>query len=311
MIHSKRFVARAYLAIALFLGSTALLEAQSANGRVTTAAPTYTNNSTAPLSLDTAGNLRTATATGASAQQVQGNIASGVADSGNPVKIGGVFVSGSLGTIATGQRGNAQLDVNANQRVNPVFNTGTGADGVLNTAINTTMPQGTQTAALSLGPVASYIFNGTTWDRQRGTSGAINVNTVASITAALPAGTNNIGDVDVLTLPQSTAYNSLSQTGTVQTCVSVKGSAGAITSFAMNTFVTTAPGAGTVEFFNNAAGNATGTSLYKFQINNRVSTAVSVMNITFAAPITASTGVSMCVVGSAATDSTFATATAL
>lgn len=49
------------LAIASATGLVALAisaTAQVSNGRVTTAAPTYSNNSTAPLSLDTAGNLR-------------------------------------------------------------------------------------------------------------------------------------------------------------------------------------------------------------------------------------------------------------
>ncbi len=41
--------------------------------------------------------------------QVVGNVASGAADSGNPVKVGGVFNS-TLPTLTTGQRGDLQLD---------------------------------------------------------------------------------------------------------------------------------------------------------------------------------------------------------
>lgn len=42
-----------------------------------------------------------------------GNVASGTTDAGNPVKIGGVFNSAAP-TLATGQRGDAQLDANGN-----------------------------------------------------------------------------------------------------------------------------------------------------------------------------------------------------
>ena len=42
-----------------------------------------------------------------------------------------------------------------------------------------------------------YVFNGTTWDRLRGDTTGVSVKNIAS---ALPAGTNNIGDVDVLTV---------------------------------------------------------------------------------------------------------------
>ncbi len=51
-------------AVAAFFVSPAL--AQTSNGKVTTAAPTYVNNTAAPLSLDTAGNLRVTTSGGGS-----------------------------------------------------------------------------------------------------------------------------------------------------------------------------------------------------------------------------------------------------
>ena len=42
-----------------------------------------------------------------------------------------------------------------------------------------------------------YVYNGSTWDRLRGDTTGVSVKNIAS---ALPAGTNNIGDVDVLTV---------------------------------------------------------------------------------------------------------------
>lgn len=53
---------------------------------------------------------------------VVGNVASGVADSGNPVKVGGVFNT-VLPTLTTGQRGDIQLDSSARQIIAPLTNT--------------------------------------------------------------------------------------------------------------------------------------------------------------------------------------------
>lgn len=101
---------------------------------------------------------------GATAQQVQGNVAAGTADAGNPVKVGGRYNTTSP-TLTNGQRGDLQLDTNGNLEVT-LFNSGnipnlagaTNADGV---AVATT--------ASRLGTVSfGYVYNGSTWDRQRG-----------------------------------------------------------------------------------------------------------------------------------------------
>ena len=52
---------------------------------------------------------------------VVGNVASGSADSGNPVKIGGVFHT-SFPTLTDGQRGDIQLDSSARQVIAPLTN---------------------------------------------------------------------------------------------------------------------------------------------------------------------------------------------
>ncbi|MCA1565826.1 MAG: hypothetical protein LC803_09350 [Acidobacteria bacterium] len=82
----------------------------------TTGIATASNQSTANTSLST---IATNTGNGATAanqtngnQQVQGNVASGAADSGNPVKAGGRYNS-SVPTLTNGQRGDLQLDANA------------------------------------------------------------------------------------------------------------------------------------------------------------------------------------------------------
>lgn len=88
-------------------------------GAVTTAAPSYTTAQTSPLSLTTGGALRVdtalttivvtqATASSLNAQAV-GNVAGAAADSGNPVKIGGVYTTaGSQPTYTTGNRTDLQ-----------------------------------------------------------------------------------------------------------------------------------------------------------------------------------------------------------
>lgn len=53
---------------------------------------------------------------GAAADEIQGNIASGATDVGNPVKTGGVY-NATQPTLTNGQRGDTQMDVRANTLV--------------------------------------------------------------------------------------------------------------------------------------------------------------------------------------------------
>lgn len=54
---------------------------------------------------------------GTSSDQIQGNVAAGATDAGNPVKTGGVYNS-SAPTLTNGQRGDTQLDSKGNTQVN-------------------------------------------------------------------------------------------------------------------------------------------------------------------------------------------------
>lgn len=76
-----------------------------------------------------------------------GNVASGAADSGNPVKVGGVYNS-SLPTFSNGQRGDLQIDSQGSLRVNP---------GELDSAIDSVscVQSGTWTEANSAAMAAS------------------------------------------------------------------------------------------------------------------------------------------------------------
>lgn len=59
-----KMIGKTLAILALTFAAGGIAEAQTANGRATTAAPTYTDGTPAPLSLDTAGNLRVNCVTG-------------------------------------------------------------------------------------------------------------------------------------------------------------------------------------------------------------------------------------------------------
>lgn len=162
-----------------------------ADGAVTTANPSYTNGTNRPLSLGLQGALRTqgqlpdATGwnganpfvigqrlqsgnvqviTGAGSSgglYVTGDVLSGSTDNGSPVKIGGVFNS-TAPTFTNGQRGDAQLDSRGDLKIVPCRN---GVDMTVNSNLDATPPQA---AALVEG--FNMVFNGTTWDLQRGSA---------------------------------------------------------------------------------------------------------------------------------------------
>lgn len=96
---------------------------------------------------------------GTTASQVQGNVAAGTADSGNPVKIGGVYYASSAPALADGQRGNLRVSSSgivltniASDLGTPVLITHGSTDG--NAAVN-----GLNVASFG------YTWNGTAWDR--------------------------------------------------------------------------------------------------------------------------------------------------
>jgi hypothetical protein len=100
---------------------------------------------------------------------IVGNVASATADSGNPVKVGGVYTS--LLSLSTGQRGDLQLASTGVLRVSLYPDTGTSPL----TAGGTADAAGAQTA-LAVQSLGSG-YNGSTWDRLRTIEG---YNTAAS-----------------------------------------------------------------------------------------------------------------------------------
>lgn len=101
---------------------------------VTVTSPNGSNRIETPIG--TAANpVVTASGTGTNSSQVQGNVASGATDSGNPVKVAGVY-NATLPTLATGQRGDIQVDSNGNQRAVNVASSTANAGMTPVTALN-------------------------------------------------------------------------------------------------------------------------------------------------------------------------------
>ena len=130
---------------------------------------------------------------------MQGNVASGASDSGNPVKVGGRYNS-TPPTLTNGQRGDLQLDASG-RLLGAMSGSTTPSDNFANPT--TAVP----TFALA------GVWDGSNWDRLAGTSadGAL-VNLGANNDVTLNAGQNSVGNVGgktvaVTVTPTVTATN--------------------------------------------------------------------------------------------------------
>lgn len=95
-----------------------------------------------------------------------GNVAAGATDSGNPVKVGGVY-NATLPTLTDGQRGDLQLGPNSTLRV-ATASAAIGTDGFSNSNLARLIDPAGAIATAYIPQSAPTLFNGTTWDRQRG-----------------------------------------------------------------------------------------------------------------------------------------------
>lgn len=135
------------------------------------AAPTYTETNQVALSTDLAGNLRVITPTGGSAEQIQGNVASGATDTGNPVKIGGVNMT-TLPTFSDTQRGDLQMGTRGSLHTEIYApNSSTAISGVVNNVDAVAVSSIVSSLKVQS---AGQVFNGTSYDRQRSVIDATN-----------------------------------------------------------------------------------------------------------------------------------------
>jgi hypothetical protein len=112
-----------------------------------------------------------------------GNVASGAADSGNPVKIGGVYQT-TLSVLTGGTRWDAQVDNLGNLRVRLAGAAVTAADAIANNSITSVSLASEQSNSVRPMVVANYKYNGTSWDRNRKPSFASRIVSAAASTNA-------------------------------------------------------------------------------------------------------------------------------
>ncbi len=118
-----------------------------------------------PILVDSAGRFIVATPSGATANEAQGNIASGAADgSTKPVKVGGVYNS-TTPTVTTGQRVDLQTDNRGKLHTAPLAVVTTPADAVGNAMQTFAGVDSGGTQQTLVGAQRTWLFNGATWDR--------------------------------------------------------------------------------------------------------------------------------------------------
>ena len=163
--------------------------AMAQQAQVSSSVKTFDNNTTAPLQLDINGNLKVVgSATGSSADQVQGNVASGAADSGNPVKVGCVY-NAAAPTVASGQRVDCQASTRGSLNVSIKDDTnGFPASFAL---LNAAVSQSSYAGLVNIGVV--YGFDGTNLARVPGdTSGLVVQKGLSSTAWTYASGTAGI-----------------------------------------------------------------------------------------------------------------------
>ncbi|WP_311271047.1 hypothetical protein [Sphingobium sp. WCS2017Hpa-17] len=182
-------------------------------------APTYstatgnTLNAQGVVILNPDGSAATSGGTGTSASQVQGNAASGAADTGNPVKVGGVYNStlspltdGQRGNLMQGSRGSLNVTLMQADSVNPLANVGDNSDA-----------QTTGSTARLLTVSRNYVWNGSTWDRAPGSTAGANV--VSKGGASLNTGQVSVTTSSTLVAAARTGRNKITMSvGAANTC---------------------------------------------------------------------------------------------
>jgi hypothetical protein len=273
--------ALAALAALALLALPNMADAQTANGKVTTAAPTYTNNTAAPLSIDLSGGLRVNCVTGCSAGTGAVNIN----------QVGGNAVTTTLpvsGTVTLGA--------------------GAAAIGSVSVSTLPSIPAGANAiGSVTLGAGAAAI-------------GSVSVSTLPSIPAganaigsvsvtslpAIPAGTNAIGTVTALPPVASGTTNHSAILGASTNSTNVKNGAGTLFEISVYNSGSTIAW---LKFYNSASAPTcgTGTPEGRYMIPAAASGGAG-SNVTLSLGKAFTTGISYCVTTGVADNDTGATA---
>lgn len=183
--------------------------------------------SLATIATNTGSNATAANQTNGN-QQVQGNVASGAADSGNPIKMGGKFNT-TLPTYSDGQRTETQYGSRGALEVQIM-----GAGSTTGAAISASGANGVSNSTAGINVYTlPRVYNGTTWDSQ------------------LSGGVTGMAGVTIQASP--TGAYTYSHISTAATTV-VKGSAGTLHAISVNSKGTVAS---TITVYDNTAGSGT------------------------------------------------------
>jgi hypothetical protein len=208
------------LALAFSASLTGFAEAQTSRNPCYTTGAQTTQGIPNCISVGTSTPLPVVTTTTTGAPlDVEGNVASGAADSGNPVKIGGVFNTSPPG-VATGQRVDAQSDANGNLRIRMTGSSTTGADGILNTNLTSSLLSSEGSGGVANRPFlnAPYAFNGTTWDRNFTCPNSAVVNVTNTTLELVPLTASQVIRVCSIVLTAGTASSATIVYGTGTNC---------------------------------------------------------------------------------------------
>lgn len=163
--------------------------------------------------VDGSGNVQTVLFGTDGSLSTGGGVASGVADTGNPVKVGGVYNS-TKPTFTNGQRGDLQVTTRGALAVTLL-----ASDSATPLTVNGALGDGNSTTVTAMGSIGyGLLFNGTTWDRQRGTSALVVLASGARTTTQTSAALTNYNHRGIRVVVNTTVIGTgsitLSITGT-------------------------------------------------------------------------------------------------
>lgn len=236
------------------------------------------------LKLGTAASPLVISGTAASgAQPVAGEVASGATDSGNPVKVGGKYNS-TLPTFTDGQRADLQLGARGATIVQlQIPGTGNAVDSASASTLNDAR---SNTVSMYGSFVFGYLFNGTTWDRQR----TVTVGDAA--TTGIPAegqylynGTTwdrqRVGPYQLAQTPITAASGNVANASAAATLAAAASKTTYITGFEITASGATAAAVVSVT----VTGTITGTLTYTFVFPAGATVAATPLIVEFALPI--------------------------
>lgn len=199
------------------------------------------------LLMDTSGDPYNAAGGSGAVSVVGGAVADDAAASGNPVPVGGIYNS-TPPTYTNLDRTQFQFESRGSLRAAMVASPAAGADGMSNSIGFPFFSTAASGGVLLAG--AQFVFNGTTWDRQRGDTGGAYSITVGDSYTRITTATTTVVKASAGTI-KKIIVNSL---GTVASTVSVQDNA---TVIALIDTLSTTGRAGTYEYNVLAATNIT------------------------------------------------------